>query len=163
MKNVVFRLPPGVKCISVNNSIIIKGLAGEVKIFIPTRFIQKSQTIRFSRSLNWSELVRFKQAIIGVSISYVTELQLKGVGFKIDRIRDKLVLKLGYSHLLTVLIPRVVKVSFYKNRIYLSSASLIDLKNFSSTIRNLSIPDNYKGQGILYKDELILKKEGKKG
>ena len=162
MKNVIFRLPPKVKCLSLNNTIIIKGPIGKLKIFTPIKFIQKSQTIRFSRSLTWPEIVKFKQAIVGVSVSYVTELELKGIGFKIDKIKNQLLLKLGYSHLLSILIPGLIKVSILKNCIYLSSPSLIELKNFSSKIRSLNVPDSYKGQGILYRDEVIIKKEGKK-
>ena len=162
MKNVIFRLPPKVECLVLNNSTIIQGPVGKLKIFVPVKFVQKSSTIRFSRPLTWFEITQFKQAIIGVSLSYTTELQLKGIGFKVEKIEDKLLLKLGYSHLLSILIPSLIRVSIFKNLIYLSSASLIDLKNFSSKIRNLSSPDNYKGQGILYKNEVIVKKEGKK-
>lgn len=162
MKNRLFRLPSNVNCTALNNSVIIEGPSGKLKVLIFTKFQQKFNAIRFARPLTWNEITQLKQAIVGVSLSYTVELQLKGIGFKAEKVKDLLVLKLGYSHLSRLIIPSLITVSIIKNSIHMTSASLNDLKSFSGKIRCLSLPDCYKGQGIIYKDEITFKKEGKK-
>jgi len=146
----------------LKNHIYMIGPRGKLKLPLSINFLQCFNVIQFSRPLSWPEIVKFKQGLIGVSLSYSLELVLRGVGFRVDNIDNKLVFRLGYSHGVVIGIPSIITVRVVKNTIYLSSVALTELKNFSSQIRQLKMPDRYKGQGIVYKNEVLLLKEGKK-
>nr|YP_009672627.1 ribosomal protein L6 [Dictyopteris divaricata]QDB64112.1 ribosomal protein L6 [Dictyopteris divaricata] len=157
-----FCLPPSVTCSAQGPQICMVGPEGCVSLDIPTPFVQKSRIVRFSKPLTMSNKVLFKQAIIGVSLSYVLELSLVGVGYRVEKVANKLYFKLGYSHLVAVRIPEDVVAGCSKNIITLRSAHLLLLKTVSSKIRKLRYPNPYKGTGVLYKGEIIILKEGKK-
>jgi len=92
-------------------------------------------------------------------------LILKGLGFRITLGADStyLELKLGFSHLIKVLIPTdEVKVSVIKNILIVEGFDPMHVGNFIERIRNLKFPDIYKGKGFWYKNEIISLKEIKK-
>lgn len=162
MKGFLLRLPPGVSCANSFPNIIVSGPEGKVPIYLPAKFIQRGQTICFSRSLKNDELIMFKQSIFGVSLLYKVSLTLQGIGYKAEKKNRILFLKLGYSHDVQIFVPENIQVRLSKTNIIFYSVQLIVLNNLVSTIRKLRLPDPYKGSGILYEGEMILKKEGKK-
>jgi len=162
MKSFFFRLPPGVTCVNDGSNIILRGPRGEVVLKCSPNFIQRSGTLLFSGSLNNQELFSLKQAMYGISLSYVLILVLQGVGYRVDKIDEKLGLKLGYSHVHFIHIPEGVYIKCIKNEIHIGSAHLALLNSFAFSLRKLRFPDSYKGCGVLYKNELIRVKEGKK-
>lgn len=109
-----------------------------------------------------------KQLIIDVSINFIKKLKLVGVGFKcfILNISNKLLLqlKLGYSHSIFFKIPDNVKIYCLKvnSKIYLSGNFFSYISQLAATIRSLKLPEPYKGKGVLYDEEQIIFKEGKK-
>ena len=96
---------------------------------------------------------------------YRQTLFLKGLGFKASFSEEKniLLLKLGYSHISSVVIPTeriLVKVN--KNSIIVEGFDPVEVGNFAGGIRRLKFPDIYKGKGIWYKNEVKTLKELKK-
>jgi ribosomal protein L6P/L9E len=93
------------------------------------------------------------------------KLILKGVGYKIsfsDNSKN-IVFKLGYSHLIVLSIPeQIFNVSISKNLISMQSYDTTFLGNFLAKIRNLRVPDSYKGKGFLRKNEKLTLKQLKK-
>lgn len=92
-------------------------------------------------------------------------LILKGLGFRIGISEDLnyLELKLGYSHILKIFIPRkYINVKIDKNYLTIEGFDKIKVGNFANQIRNLKHPDSYKGKGFWYKDEIKKLKEIKK-
>lgn len=92
-------------------------------------------------------------------------LVLKGLGFRIILSADSkyLELKLGYSHLIKLIIPTdEIKVTVIKNILIVEGFDPIYVGNFIEQIRNLKFPDIYKGKGFWYKNEVISLKEIKK-
>nr|YP_011008388.1 ribosomal protein L6 [Syringoderma abyssicola]WBP70359.1 ribosomal protein L6 [Syringoderma abyssicola] len=162
MKTSIYRLPPEIKCFRDKKKICLSGPQGLVVLYLPVDFIQKGSVVRFAKPLNLSESTAFIQATVGVSLSYVTELSIRGIGYRVDRKQKTLFFKLGYSHPIALVVPEVIAVECVKNNVYLRSAHLGLLKNFTTKIRSLRFPDSYKGSGIIYKGEIVLKKEGKK-
>jgi len=78
--------------------------------------------------------------------------------------KDQIILNLGYSHPVSLLIPESVTVEILQNtNINLRSCDKELLGLFASNIRAWRRPEPYKGKGILYKDEQILRKAGKSG
>lgn len=100
--------------------------------------------------------------VVGVNKAYEKKLILEGVGFKVDVVGTNLVFKLGFSHPVTVAIPKELKVSAEKNIITVSGIDKEYVGRYVAEIRDLKKPEPYKGKGIRYEDEIIKRKEGKK-
>ena len=109
--------------------------------------------------------------ITGVSIGFSTQLEMVGVGYKAEILENKeeldsLILKLGFSHPVKLAIPRNIKISVIKtNKSDLVVVSGIDnetVNSFASKIRDYRRPEPYKGKGLIYLNEQIRRKEGKK-
>lgn len=102
--------------------------------------------------------------IIGVSEQFDLTLILKGVGYRAIVQANELVLNLGYSHQVKMEIPPSVNVEIVQNTtLNLKSCDKELLGLFGAKIRSWRRPEPYKGKGILYKDEQILRKAGKSG
>ncbi|KAK7268519.1 hypothetical protein RIF29_21219 [Crotalaria pallida] len=97
--------------------------------------------------------------------SFFRFLKIVGVGYK-ARAEDAgrmLYLKLGYSHEVELTVPPAVRVFCFKNNVICCTG--IDkqrVHQFAATVRNCKPPEVYKGKGIMYADEVIKKKQGKK-
>jgi large subunit ribosomal protein L6 len=104
-----------------------------------------------------------QKGIVGVSFGYINRLLFVGVGYRVEKLTDKIItLKLGYSHLISVKIPESIKAySPKKNTLILKSSDSQKLNLFTSRIRSYRFPDVYKGKGILFKNEIIRLKSGK--
>jgi len=100
--------------------------------------------------------------IIGVSEQFDLTLILKGVGYRAAVQGKEIVLNLGYSHPVNIQIPEEISVEVVKNTtVNLKSCNKELLGLFAANIRSWRQPEPYKGKGILYKDEQILRKAGK--
>lgn len=104
-----------------------------------------------------------EQMIIGVSQGYMVNLELIGVGYKASVEDNKLTLKLGFSHDIIHKIPEGISIVCRKPT-FLSILGINKQKvhEEASKIRSYKKPEPYKGKGILYENETILRKEGKK-
>ena len=102
--------------------------------------------------------------IIGVSEQFELTLILKGVGYRAVLQGQEIILNLGYSHPVKIEIPKSITVNITQNNtINLKSCDKELLGLFASNIRSWRCPEPYKGKGILYKDEQIIRKAGKSG
>jgi large subunit ribosomal protein L6 len=102
--------------------------------------------------------------ILGVSEQFDLTLVLKGVGYRAVVEGKEIILSLGYSHPVKIEIPKEISVEVVKNTtVNLKSCDKELLGLFASNIRAWRQPEPYKGKGILYKDEQILRKAGKSG
>jgi len=102
--------------------------------------------------------------IIGVSEQFNLTLMLQGVGYRAAVQGKEIVLNLGYSHPVKMNIPETISVEVIQNTtINLKSCDKELLGLFASKIRAWRRPEPYKGKGILYKNEQIIRKAGKAG
>jgi large subunit ribosomal protein L6 len=102
--------------------------------------------------------------IIGVSQQFDLTLILKGVGYRAAVQGSQLTLNLGYSHPVTIEIPKEISVEVVQNTtLNLKSCDKELLGLFAANIRAWRQPEPYKGKGILYKGEQIIRKAGKSG
>ena len=97
----------------------------------------------------------------GVTKGFEKKLEVNGVGFKVAMTGTKLTLNLGFSHPIDVEIPKDLKVEVDKNLITISGADKQLVGQFAANVRELKKPEPYKGKGIKYIDEVILRKAGK--
>ncbi len=99
--------------------------------------------------------------VIGVTEGYSKKLEVNGVGYKVALQGDKLVLNVGFSHPVEYIIPKDLKVEVEKNEITISGLDKQRVGEVSAQIRKIKKPEPYKGKGIKYSDEIIIKKVGK--
>ena len=100
--------------------------------------------------------------IIGVSEQFELTLILKGVGYKALTYENEIILTLGYSHPIVLEIPEEISVEIIQNTtINLKSCDKQAVGFFAAEIRAWRRPEPYKGKGIFYKDEQIIRKDGK--
>jgi large subunit ribosomal protein L6 len=167
-------IPESVDINYSGSEMTVKGKFGTLQIKIPdTIGIQQDDSIlkvsvknqtRNLRSLHGLYRTLINNMVIGVSEQFQLTLILKGVGYRATVQGKEIVLNLGYSHPVKMEIPSDMAVEVVQNTtINLKSCDKEKLGLFASNIRAWRRPEPYKGKGILYKDEQILRKAGKAG
>ncbi len=101
--------------------------------------------------------------VTGVSGGFERKLELNGVGYRIQVQGQDLKLNLGFSHEVVYKIPAGVQVAVEQNNITVSGTSKQQVGQVAAEIRALKKPEPYKGKGIKYADERIIRKSGKSG
>jgi large subunit ribosomal protein L6 len=161
--------------INLNDSVItVKGKFGTLHKDIPyiINIIENSGIIRVTlkeenkntRALYGLYRTLINNMLIGVSEQFTLILNLKGVGYRAIVQGEELILNLGYSHPVKIDIPVNISVEVVQNTtINLKSCDKEALGLFAANIRAWRKPEPYKGKGILYKDERIIRKAGKSG
>lgn len=97
----------------------------------------------------------------GVTKGFEKKLEVVGVGFKVATTPGKLTMSLGFSHPVEVIVPKGITVAVDKNTISISGADKQQVGQFAAEVRELKKPEPYKGKGIKYIDEQIIRKAGK--
>jgi large subunit ribosomal protein L6 len=165
-------IPENVDINCNNSEIIIKGKFGTLKTKIPSvlNITQDSGILKVGleeetrnvRALHGLYRTLINNMVIGVSEQFDLTLILKGVGYRAAVQGKELVLNLGYSHPVKLEIPKEISVEVIQNTtMNLKSCDKELLGLFASNIRVWRQPEPYKGKGILYKDEKIIRKAGK--
>ena len=99
----------------------------------------------------------------GVSAGFTRDLEINGVGYRAEKKGRFIRLDLGFSHPILFELPPTVDASVQQTAITLSSPDKELLGQVAAKIRSLRKPEPYKGKGIKYKEERIIRKEGKSG
>jgi len=100
----------------------------------------------------------------GVTSGFERNLEIVGVGYRAEKVGDKLVIRIGYSHSVEVLpLPGVSLAVEGTNRIKVSGINKEVVGEMAAKIRAIRPPDAYKGKGIRYFGELVHLKAGKAG
>ena len=116
----------------------------------------------FSRALWGTYASHLKNMISGVNTPYEKKLIIEGVGFKSEVSGSDLVLALGFSHKITVPIPKELTVTAEKNIITVTGINKEAVGGFAAKVKKLKKPEPYKGKGIRYEGEVIRRKQGKR-
>jgi large subunit ribosomal protein L6 len=167
-------IPENVTVNYSDSQITVQGKFGTLQITIPEtigiqqddhalRVSIKNQT-RNLRALHGLYRTLINNMVVGVSEQFQLTLILKGVGYRAAVQGKEITLSLGYSHPVKMEIPETISVEVIQNTtINLKSCDKENLGLFASNIRAWRRPEPYKGKGILYKDEQVLRKAGKAG
>ena len=97
----------------------------------------------------------------GVSVGFERKLEINGVGYRAEVSGKKLVLNLGFSHPVEYALPEGVGALVEKNVVTLSCIDKEQLGLAAAKVRSFRPPEPYKGKGVKYLEETILRKEGK--
>ena len=113
---------------------------------------------------NWGTIrALINNMVIGVTTGFTKNLEIVGVGYRGSVSGKKLILNLGLSHAVEIEIPDDIEVKMDGNtKLAISSVNKQKLGQFCSFIRSKRPPEPFKGKGIRYADEYIIRKEGKK-
>ena len=165
-------IPENVDVSYSGSKITVKGKFGTLQIIIPETIkienengiltVSLKNKTRNLSSLHGSYRTLINNMVVGVSEQFQVTLILKGVGYRAAVQNNEIVLNLGYSHPVKLEIPKTVSVDVVQNTtINLKSCDKELLGLFAANIRAWRQPEPYKGKGILYKGEQILRKAGK--
>jgi large subunit ribosomal protein L6 len=115
-------------------------------------------------TMNWGTMRSLlANAVDGVTKGYAKTLEIEGVGFKASMEgNDKLVLKVGFSHLVNFPVPQGITIAVEKNKIMVSGFDKHLVGQVAADIRKIKKPEPYLGKGIRYQGEVIRRKAGKK-
>jgi large subunit ribosomal protein L6 len=159
--------------VTKNGSVLtVKGPLGElsrdfrkeVDVVIADKEIRVSPTkdTIFARALWGTTAAHIRNMIHGVNTVFAEKLIVEGVGFKSAVNGNELVLNLGFSHPVSLPIPKGLAVTAEKNVITVSGIDKELVGSFSALLRSKKKPEPYKGKGIRYEKEVVRRKEGKK-
>lgn len=160
--------------VSVNNNIVnvvgVKGkldykIPDQISVLVDQKLVIVSKCGDNKNQNNLWGLTRslISNMITGVSVGFVKVLEFNGVGYKANLVEDKLVLNLGYSHNIEFKIPDGISLSVKGNKIEVSGISKELVGFVCAKIRMYRKPEPYKGKGVKYLNETIIRKAGKTG
>ena len=166
-------IPAGVEVTINGKDVTAKGTKGQLslrlvdevsaKVDNGTVLVEKTKATKFANAM-WATTWRLiNNLCIGVSTGFEKKLEINGVGLRANVQGQTLVMNLGYSHEVRYEVPQDIKVEVDKNT--LITVSGIDKQRvgqIAAEIREFKKPEPYKGKGIKYADERIIRKEGKK-
>ncbi len=116
-----------------------------------------------ARSLWGLQRTLVNNLIIGVTNGFSKQLEINGVGYRAQVKGSELVLNLGFSHDVNYKIPDGISITTEgQNQITISGTDKQKVGQVAAEIRSYRPPEPYKGKGVKYKDEFIVRKEGKK-
>jgi len=167
-------IPAGVTVDIRGGSVTVKGPKGELNRSLPTEMLTKLEgdTLTVSRPSDSKEhrsqhgLTRSLLAnmVEGVSKGFEKNLEIVGVGYRAEKVGNKLVLRIGYSHPVEVNpLPGTTLDVEGNNRIKVSGINKEIVGEMAAEIRAIRPPDSYKGKGIRYAGEIVHLKPGKAG
>ena len=171
----VITVPAGVEVkIADDNTVSVKGPKGSltqkmhkdmiIKMEGNEITVSRPSDVKEHRSLHGLTRTLIANMVEGVTNGYKKELEINGVGYRAQLQGKKLVMNLGYSHLvemepvegITIEVPSA-------NQVVISGADKQLVGHFAAIVREKRLPEPYKGAGIKYADEVIKRKEGKAG
>jgi large subunit ribosomal protein L6 len=166
-------LPADVLVSETKGLISVKGPKGQLSFQLHphVKFAQKDNQLFLSivditnkkdKALWGTNRQLVNNMVVGVSQGYVRQLEINGVGYKAEVKGNSLTLYAGFSHPVNFVLPPEVTAKVEKNLITLESINKEVLGETASRLRQVRKPEPYKGKGIKYLEEVIIRKAGKK-
>lgn len=167
-------VPAGVEVKLDGNTVTVKGPKGTLtQSFSPEmRIEQEGAELKVLRSNDEAEtrglhgLTRtlLSNMVVGVSQGFKKDLEVNGVGFRVAKQGTELVMNLGFSHQVKMAeIDGITIEVTGQNKISVHGPDKQKVGQFAAEIREKRPPEPYKGKGIKYANEVIIRKEGKTG
>lgn len=164
-------IPSNVSIEKSENGLEITGSKGKLSVKIPKEIkvemtdglvsLTRKVETREAKALHGLTRSLVANAIDGVREGYSKQLEVNGVGFKVNLNDNQLVLSLGFSHDVNYKLPSDITASVDQNIITISGIDKQRVGQITAEIRALKKPEPYKGKGIKYVGEYIIRKAGK--
>ncbi|WP_299256071.1 50S ribosomal protein L6 [uncultured Kushneria sp.] len=166
------KLPSGVEVTLEEGRLTVRGGQGQLEMNVHNDVVigQQEDQLTFEPSAsakNWAMAgttrALVNNMVVGVTEGFTRSLEITGVGYRAQANGQTLNLTLGFSHPIDYKVPEGVVVETPRNTtIVLKSADKQRLGQVAAEIRAFRPPEPYKGKGVRYSDERILRKEAKK-
>lgn len=168
------QIPDGVTVTFEGSTITVKGPKGQltrtfdktdaVAIAVEGNTVSFTPNVKHEKALAlWGTYASHVQNMIeGVTEGFQKQLEIEGVGYRAEAQGSKLVLNVGFSHSVEKVAPDGVDVTVEKNLITISGIDKEAVGQFAANVRAVKTPEPYKGKGIHYVGEYIIRKQGKK-
>jgi len=167
-------VPSGVDVTISGRTVTVKGPKGSLSRDIPgeivvrkeesTILVERPNDERQNRSLHGLSRTLVNNMVIGVTDGFTKELEIVGVGYRAEAQGANLRLALGFSH--PVVVPAPAGISFeipVQTRVIVKGIDKELVGQVAANIRSIRKPEPYKGKGVRYLNERILRKAGKTG
>lgn len=170
----VLVVPAGVTVTVENNVFTAKGPKGELSFVVPSPItleregneitFKRPSDEKHTRALHGLSRAMCNNCVVGVTNGFSRKLDIEGVGYRAEIKNDRLLLTLGYSHPILFIPPTGVKFETPSpTSIVVSGTDKQLVGQVAAKIRKQRPPEPYKGKGIRYSGEQILRKAGKSG
>lgn len=166
-------IPAGVEVkIEEGNKVTVKGPKGTLEKCLPVEMTIKTEDnqvvvtrpndLKKMKSLHGLTRSLVANMITGVSEGYEKKLEINGVGYRAQKKGKEITFNLGFSHPVVMTDPEGIEtVMEGQNVIIVKGIDKEKVGQYAAEIRELRKPEPYKGKGIKYVDERIIRKEGK--
>ncbi|MGH1348080.1 MAG: 50S ribosomal protein L6 [Nannocystales bacterium] len=172
--NAPIAIPNGVTIKTSGQVISAKGPKGELSFEVHHRIsfkvedntltFERPTNNRLDRSLHGTARARTANIVHGVHEGWSKTLEINGVGYRAAAKGKTLDLTLGFSHPISYVLPEGVKAEVAKDgKVTVSGPDKIAVGKAAADIRGYRPPEPYKGKGVKYVGEHIIRKEGKRG
>jgi len=167
------KLPSGVTITVDEHAISVNGSKGSLSQFtMPGINVKQDGDEIIVSRINDEPKVRAKHGlmralianmVIGVSEGFKKDLEVNGVGYRVALAGNTLKMNLGFSHEVVYKLPEGITANVQATNITITGISKQQVGQVAAEIRALKKPEPYKGKGIKYADERIVRKSGKSG
>jgi len=165
-------IPPKVKVEVKGQNISVEGPKGKLDWDLPRRTSLKVENGNIlvsrdgddsdARALHGLSRALVNNMVRGVTDGFVKKLEIQGVGFKAAVVGGNVNMLLGFSHPIVYAIPAQIKVTVEENtKITIEGPDRQVVGQVASELRSFYPPEPYKGKGVRYSDERVIRKEGK--
>ena len=168
-------VPAGVEItVGEANLVTVKGPKGSltknlhpamtIKVEGGVATVERPNDEKENRSLHGLTRTLLANMVEGVTNGYKKELEVNGVGYRVQKQGNQLVMNIGFSHQVTVDEVDGITIDVPEtNKIVINGVDKLKVGQFAADVRKKRPPEPYKGKGIKYADEVIRRKEGKTG
>jgi large subunit ribosomal protein L6 len=165
-------IPPKVKVEVKGQKVFVEGPKGKLDWELPRRTSLKVENGKVvvsregddarAKALHGLSRALVNNMVRGVSEGFVKKLEIQGVGFKAAVTGNTVTMSLGYSHAIVYPIPAQIKVTVEENtKVTIEGPDRQVVGEVAAELRSFYPPEPYKGKGVRYSDERVIRKEGK--
>jgi large subunit ribosomal protein L6 len=166
-------VPSGVTITVGSDEITVEGAKG--KLVVPhlsdvtvtledgKAIVSRKDDEKIAKSQHGLQRALLNNAVEGVTKGFEKKLEVNGVGFRVSGGGQSIEMALGFSHPVKYEAPAGVQLTVNKMEITVTGIDKQQVGQVAAEIRALKKPEPYKGKGIKYADEVILRKAGKAG
>ena len=167
------QIPSGVTITVADDAITVVGAKGQlvvphlsdvtVAIEGDNAVVTRKDDERIAKAQHGLQRALLNNAVDGVTKGFEKKLEVNGVGFRVEGSGQEITMALGFSHPVKYKAPESIQLEVNKMEITVKGIDKQLVGQTAAEIRALKKPEPYKGKGIKYADEVILRKAGKAG
>ena len=168
------QIPAGVEVAVNGNNVVVKGPKGQLELDVFEKLainvednvltVSRPDDERETRARHGLTRALIHNMVVGVTEGFRKDLEIQGVGYRCAKQGSKLVLTLGFSHPVEFEDTDTIKIEL-KDALHFSITGIDkqEVGQFAAEVRGVRPPEPYKGKGIRYVGEYVIRKEGKAG